>query len=374
VLDPFLGPPRAVPVAAGLLTGVAVSGAAAGLGVVGIVAAGYAGLLAATLAPELLSGWRRGLLEPVAVTGGSVAAVLALVQLGTAARWGALVVLLLLTALPSGVVAVVRPGERRVAVPVTGGCVAVAALLAVPAGALGAGTAAVLVTAVLAALLGVAAALPKAERAGTEGTAAGCAAAAVALVVAARGAGETAALLAVQGGLTLGWAAWAGRGTPGGRRAWAAGAAELVVAAWLAVHEAGWQVLEGYTLPLAGGLLLAAGPRLLHGPSWPAWGPGLLAAAVPSALLAVVEGGSTRPVLVLALSAAAMVAGPWLRVRTPLLVGAATAAVVAVGLAALTLPWPIATALATGAVLLAVGALRERFPVAGFGLRLADLR
>jgi uncharacterized membrane protein HdeD (DUF308 family) len=61
-------------------------------------------------------------------------------------------------------------------------------------------------------------------------------------------------------------------------------------------------------------------------------------------------------------------------VRAPLLVGAGAALAVALGLTARALPWPVGTALVVGGVLLAVGMLRERRPVAGFGARLADLR
>jgi hypothetical protein len=216
--------------------------------------------------------------------------------------------------------------------------------------------------------------VPADRRRGTEQTAAACATAAVVVVAAVGDRTELAAVLALQGGLSLGWAAWTGRGTPGGRRAWPVGAAELVVATWLVVDRWGWQEPEAYTVPLGLGLLLAAGPRLLHGPSWPAWGPGLLVMAVPSAVLAVVGDGTTRPVLVLLCSAAAMLLAPQGKLRAPLLVGAWTAVAVAVGLAALALPWPIAVSLGTGALLLAVGVRREQFPVAGFGVRLADLR
>ena len=55
-------------------------------------------------------------------------------------------------------------------------------------------------------------------------------------------------------------------------------------------------------------------------------------------------------------------------------VGAGTALALGLGLTVRALPWPVATALVVGAVLLAVGARRERRPVAGFGTRLADLR
>jgi len=77
---------------------------------------------------------------------------------------------------------------------------------------------------------------------------------------------------------------------------------------------------------------------------------------------------------VLAAAAVAMVAGGRAGVRAPLLVGAGTALAVALGLTARTLPWPVAAAVVVGVLLLAVGMLRERRPVAGFGARLADLR
>jgi hypothetical protein len=133
-------------------------------------------------------------------------------------------------------------------------------------------------------------------------------------------------------------------------------------------------VVEAYTLPAALGLLLAAGPRLAGGPSWPAWGPGLLVAAVPSVVWAVVTPGSTRPVLVLLVAAAVMGAAAWRAVRAPLLVAAWTIVALALGLAVRALPLPVSGALAVGVVLLAVGARRERYPVAGFDARLADMR
>ena len=55
-------------------------------------------------------------------------------------------------------------------------------------------------------------------------------------------------------------------------------------------------------------------------------------------------------------------------------IGAGTALALALGLTVRALPWPVATALVVGGVLLAVGARRERRPVAGFAVRLADLR
>jgi hypothetical protein len=69
-----------------------------------------------------------------------------------------------------------------------------------------------------------------------------------------------------------------------------------------------------------------------------------------------------------------MAGAGWKAVRAPLLVGAWTAVAVGLGLAVVALPLPVTGALVVGAVLLAVGARRERYPVAGFGVRLAAMR
>ena len=111
-----------------------------------------------------------------------------------------------------------------------------------------------------------------------------------------------------------------------------------------------------------------------HGASWPAWGPGLLVAAVPSAVLAVTTSDGTRAAAVLGVAAAGLVAGARTGLRAPLMVGAGPALALAVGFTVRSLPWPLGTALVVGVVLLAVGMRRERHPVAGFGGRLADLR
>jgi hypothetical protein len=97
-------------------------------------------------------------------------------------------------------------------------------------------------------------------------------------------------------------------------------------------------------------------------------------AAVPSTLVASATGSGPRATLLLIAAAAAMVCGARAGVRAPLLVGAGTALALAVGLAVRQLPWPLGIALVIGSVLLAVGTFRERFPVAFFGARLADLR
>jgi hypothetical protein len=244
----------------------------------------------------------------------------------------------------------------------------------VPAGLLTAGAAGVVLSALFGGGLLVAAGLPAHARRPTLVTAGVAAAIALALTAWFRDRDALAVVLALQGALTTGWGRWAA--VPGRpvSAAWRLGALQLTVAAEIGAHEAGLRVLEAYTLPVAAGLLLGAGPALARGPSWPAWGPGLLAAAVPSGLLAVFAVGSTRPEAVLAVAAVAMVAAGAAGLRAPLMVGAGTAVAVTLGLAVEALLWPLAAALAVGAVLVAVGARSERSPLARFGARLAELR
>jgi len=97
-------------------------------------------------------------------------------------------------------------------------------------------------------------------------------------------------------------------------------------------------------------------------------------AAAPSGALAVVASDGARAVGVLVAAALVMVAGARSGLRAPLMVGAGTALAVGVGFTVQALPWPLATALVVGSVLLAIGVRRERRPVAGFRRRLADLR
>ena len=94
-----------------------------------------------------------------------------------------------------------------------------------------------------------------------------------------------------------------------------------------------------------------------------------------STVLAVIGGDDARAVAVLVVAAGAMVAGARACLRAPLTIGAGTALALAVGLSVQVLPWPRAPAIVVGSVLLAVGMVRwERYPIAGFGVRLADLR
>ncbi|MGY1722579.1 SCO7613 C-terminal domain-containing membrane protein [Blastococcus sp. SYSU DS0533] len=378
-LDVLLGPPRLVPVVSGAVTGAAVAGASSAGGPVVVAVAGFAGVLVAAVAAGVLSGWRRGLLLPVALTGGVLLAALSVLRLVAGTHWSALALLLLLTAAPTVWVAALRPEDRPVAAPTAVGCLAGAALLGLPDGWASPAGAAVLLTALYVVSLGTAAALDRDSRRATVVAAAVVAALAVLLPVADGARAQVLAHLAAQGAASLGWAWWTGRTEARGTEddatvAWRVGAAQVVLASWIAAALAGTGTVEAWTLPAAGGLLLAAGRALVHEPSWPSWGPGLLVAAVPSTALAALSPDAPRAVLVLAAAAVAMVAGSRAGVRAPILVGAGSAVVLALGLAVRALPWPVAAALAVGAVLLLVGVLRERVPVAGFAARLADLR
>ena len=379
-LEPLLGPPRAVPLLAGAVSGAALGGALGAPGPGAVLLAGYTGVLIAAFAAALLTGWVRGLFLPIALAAGGTQVALSVGQLVAGRRWVELVLLLLLTALPCVLVAALRRDDRPVAVPAAVGCLAGAALVATASGLVSAGVAALWLGLLYAASLGTGLALDRETRRATVVTGAVCAALAVVLLVLARDRGVLAVQLAAQGLLSCawGWHVWHTReprdGEPEGTPAWRAGAAQLVVAAWTTAALADWSVVEAYSLPAALGLLLAAGPRLADGPSWPAWGPGLVVAAVPSVVWVVVAPGSTRPVLVLLVAGAVMGVAAWRAVRAPLLVAAWTAVALALGLALVALPLPVAGALVVGVVLLAVGARRERNPVAGFGARVAEMR
>jgi hypothetical protein len=376
-LDPLLGPPVLVPVVSGVVAGAAVTGAFSSLGPLSMTFTGYVGVLLANLAAAYLTGWRRGLFLPVARAAGIVMAGLCVLQLVAAQRWGGLSLLLLLTALPTALVAVRRPGEREVALPTAIGCLAGSVLLALPDGYLSPVAAAVALTALYAVAMAAGSALDPPSRRATARVAAVCAVAAVVLLRARHEQTALTLALAVQGLCTLGWAWRTGPRTDDGesvRAAWRAGAVQLVFAAWVTFAATGHTVVEWYSLPAAIGLLIAEGPQLRRGASWPAWGPGLLVAAVPSAVLAVTTSDATRAVGVLVVAAAVLVAGARAGVRAPLMVGAGTTLALTLGFTVRALPWPLGAALVVGAVLLAVGTRRERRPVAGFGRRLADLR
>ncbi len=305
-----------------------------------------------------------------------------------ARAWGSLTLLLLLTALPPVVVTALRPDDRDLTAPIVVWCLTASVLVALPADILGPGIAAVLLAVIYTVAMGLGAGLTSDLRRPLARAAAPTGATAIVLAAVT---GERVGLLAVlvvQGLGTLGWAVRAGRRTgadvatadPEGTVAeeisagWKVGAAHLVGAGWTAATLADLHAVEAWSLPLAGGLLLASGPRLLRGPSWPAWGPGLLVAAVPSTVAAVLDADGPRPVAVLAVAVLALLAGSRAGILAPLSVGAGTAVALVLGLAVPALPWPLAAALLAGAGLLALGTLREWRPVAGFRMRLADLR
>ncbi len=379
-LDVLLGPPRLVPVAAGAMAAVAVTGAGSAGGPVAVAVGGFVGVLVAATAAAELSGWRRGLLLPVALAAGVLLAVLSVLRLLDGRHWSEIALLLLLTAAPTVWVGASRRDDRPVAAPTAVGCLAAAALFGLPDGWAPPALVAVLLTGLFVVSLAIAARLERESRRATAAAAAGCAAAAAVLLAGDGQPGQLAMHLAVQGAVTLAWAWWSGRpGTAPAEdaepaAAWRVGAAELVVAAWIAAGLAGAGAVEAYSLPAALGLLAANGRGLVRDRSWSAWGPGLLVAAVPSALLAVLRPDVPRAVVVLALAAVVLVAGARAGRRAPLVVGAWTALGVGLGLAVRALPWPVATALVVGGVLLAIGMRRERRPVAGFATRLADLR
>jgi hypothetical protein len=259
-------------------------------------------------------------------------------------------------------------------------------LLALAAGLLQPLVAATLLTGLYSATMTVGAGLEPHTRHATAGAAAACAVPALLLPVANHEPRVVAAQLAVLGLVTLGFAWRSGqRHTVASAEgddevphvatgAWRVGAAQLALAAWITAVVTDRTAIEWYSLPAAVCLLVAAGPRLFRGASWPAWGPGLLVAAVPSTLFAAANSAGPREIGVLLATAVAMVAGARLSVRAPVLVGAGAALALSVGLVVRRLPLPLGAALIVGALLLGLGMLRERRPVAGFSARLADLR
>jgi hypothetical protein len=342
---------------------------------------GYAGVLLANFAAGYLTGWRRGLGLPVFLAAGLVMTVLCLLQLLLRAEWGELSLLLLLTAVPTVVVAVRRRDDRPVALPTAIYCLAGAALLALPGGHLSPVVAALALAVLYAAAMAAGSALDRPSRRATARAAVLCAVAPVVLLRVEHEQTALALVLAAEGLCTLAWALRTGRRVDPAtddatltRTAWRVGAAQIVFAAWVAAAAAGLGAVEWYSLSAAAGLLIAAGPELRRGSSWSAWGPALLVAAVPSTVLAVVAADGARTVCVLVATALAMVAGARSGLRAPLLVGAGTALALAVGLTARALPGPVGAALLVGTALLALGTLRERRPVPYFGRRLADLR
>ena len=112
-LEPLLGPPVLVPVVSGIVAGAAVTGAFSSLGPLSMTFTGYAGVLLGNLAAAYLTGWRRGLFLPVALAAGIVMTALCVLELVAGQRWGELSLLLLLTALPTALVAARRRDDQH---------------------------------------------------------------------------------------------------------------------------------------------------------------------------------------------------------------------------------------------------------------------
>ncbi|MEU8420367.1 hypothetical protein AB0C15_05785 [Micromonospora sp. NPDC048835] len=226
---------------------------------------------------------------------------------------------------------VVAVGARRFEVRVTGALAAVGAASALAvtaplAGGLPLRAAAYPLLAVAALVLAAAALTPAGIRLGRVLDAAAQAVALVAAVLAVDVARHLATVLVLWGiavALRL-----LRRGEPAGRR-WAfagiAAGSELL-GAWVLLAAGGVTVLEAYTLPAAalavgaGLLALRTRPGLT---SWPALGPGLIAALLPS-LVSVLVGPDPQPWRRLLLGAAAtgaVLAGATRRWQAPVLLG-----------------------------------------------------
>ncbi|MCZ2814407.1 hypothetical protein O2W15_23495 [Modestobacter sp. VKM Ac-2979] len=356
-LRPVLGPPAAVPVSAGLVTGAAVAGLLQAAGPVGVMTSGYLGLALATVVGAVASPGPSRLLRPSGLAAAAVLTGLAVVQLLGSGRWTALAALVAVAAVPALVVAARRPSDRRWALPVVVGCLAAAVLLAEADGSLGSAPAGQLLVLWCLLALGAATALrgQPAELPLTW-TAAAVAAAGLAHLA---GTGHLPGLALALAVVGVGFIA---SGTVTDRTpVRAGGCTALVLAAWLAAGSAGIGVPEAYTLPAAMVLWLYSGRRLARGASWPAWGPGLVVAFVPSVWLAATEPDLLRLVLVVLAATLSATAGSRWQVQAPLVVGAASLTAVALGRLVVHLPLTGLLAVgAAGAVLLAAGAVYEQ--------------
>lgn len=136
-----------------------------------------------------------------------------------------------------------------------------------------------------------------------------------------------------------------------------------VVLTWLRLVAADITLLEAYTLPFAGALLLG-GALVPRGDrsSWVRNGGGLFVALAPSATLAVFDGDLLRTVVVVIAAAAVVLWGAAVREQAPLVVGGSVLAVLAVrhlGPVAADVPRYLTFGV-VGVALLATGATFER--------------
>lgn len=136
-----------------------------------------------------------------------------------------------------------------------------------------------------------------------------------------------------------------------------------VVLVWLRLTVADVVLLEAYTLPLAGALLVGGAlVRPASRSSWVRNGPGLVAALVPSTMLALADGSAARTVVVVLAAGGAAVWGAVAREQAPLAVGGAVLSTVALrhlGPVADELPRYVVFGV-VGVGLLATGATFER--------------
>lgn len=178
------------------------------------------------------------------------------------------------------------------------------------------------------------------------------------------GSATDAAVTLVGTGLVLGITAMRADRTDWWRRGllWAGATCE-VGAVWIVVWQHRVTVLEAYTLPLAAMLLVVGALELLRRPdlsSWIRYGPGLVAALVPSLVAAVLSGGlePLRHGWVLAGGVLAVILGSWRRQRAPVVIGAAVAAAGALHL--LSLGGLLLVLIPLGILLLVLGGSTER--------------
>ena len=266
---------------------------------------GYAGVLLANTAAASLTGWRRGLFLPVALAAG--------VGHGAALhRCSSLAGRAVVGSQPAAAAhrppdgagrGRAAPTSRPVALPTAIGCLAGAALLALPDGMLGARwRRRALLTVLYAVAMAVGCRPRRRPPGGRRRARRRCAPlAGASSCCAPRTSGRRSpSLLAVQGAFTLGWAWRTGRTRHGrrprrlgdglaGRRRPARGSP-----AGCPPRPRDLAAVEWYSLPAAVGLLIAAGPRLRARPVVAGVGPGLLVAAVPSACLAVIDVRTAR--------------------------------------------------------------------------------
>ncbi|WP_433126961.1 SCO7613 C-terminal domain-containing membrane protein [Micromonospora sp. CA-240977] len=292
-----------------------------------VLLAGLAALLLAALAVRPAFA---PVVVPVGVvfTASGVAGLLA-TRAGTLAAQGVLLV----------AAVVVAVGARAVGVRVTGCLAAVGAASALAvtaplAGGLPLRAAAYPLLAVAALVLAVATAASPRRRVGRVLDAAAQAVALVAAVLAVEVARHLATVCVLWGAAVA--LRLLRRGEPGGRRWVFAGiaAGSKLLGAWVLLVAGGVTVLEAYTVP-ASALALGAGLLALRGrpglTSWPALGPGLVAALVPS-LVSVLAGADPQPWRRLFLGAAALGAvllGATRRWQAPVLLGGGVLALVA---------------------------------------------